>query len=210
VVAGLALIGGSMSTRTSPTAAPFLAANSTTPTPMPTPLPTPMPVQPTQTSSTPTIPYWLERVRDEPIEPGLGLAGVQLGDPEQRAIDKLGDNSVVPSPVTTTNGAVLYYALMYKYGGVFLGVYTTPDTRTVQSIRLYDSDFNSRGNIPAVSGVTIGSTQSALLGAFGRPTATDEHYDCPGNDSQTTTYAYKGISFWVCHANNLLYLIDVP
>jgi hypothetical protein len=158
------------------------------------------------------IPAWLLQLRNNPIQPGVGMAGVKLGDSERSAIDTLGDASIVPEAIKDTNGNVLDYGLRYSYQGVFLGIFTSPGTRVVQGIRLYDDDFNSLGYIPTARGVTIGEAQTQLVNAFGQPNSTMDHFTCPSSltDRSTTTYTYQGISFWVCNANSLVYLMDIP
>lgn len=172
------------------------------------------PQSPTATSTPPaaSLPLWVQRVRDDPISPGVGLAGVSLGEPQQSVVDWLGDAALAPYPVKDSSGSVLYYALMHTFGGLFLGVYITPDSHTVQRLRLDDSSFNSSALVPRVNGISIGSTGSALVQAFGAPQSTLTHSTCPQSlgDRSTTTYTYTGISFWVCQANSLVYLMDVP
>src|SRR5258706_16045616 len=36
------------------------------------------------------IPGWLRQLKENPIIPGIGLAGIQLGFPERRVADQLG------------------------------------------------------------------------------------------------------------------------
>jgi N-acetylmuramoyl-L-alanine amidase len=171
--------------------------------------------QPTPTSVTviPERPQWLNQLSSNPIIPGVGLAGIELGYTESRVIDVLGKPLAEAFPVKDVNGNLLYYAVRYEYNGVFLGVYTTSDTRIAWSIRLSDSNFNKDGYIPLLQGITIGSTETQLLQSLDQPLSKEEHFTCPenlGNNRRTTTFKYSGISFWVCEDNKLVYLMDIP
>lgn len=164
-------------------------------------------------STTPEEPQWINQLSSNPIVPGVGLAGIELGYTEEKVIDMLGNPAEDAFPVKDVNGKLLFYAVRYDYNGLFLGVYTTPDTRTVWSIRLNDSGFNKDGFIPFLQGITIGSSEADLLRSFGQPLSKDEHSTCPenlGSNRSTTTFKFNGISFWVCEANKLVYLIDIP
>ena len=183
----------------------YMSSNLQTPTINAT---TPV-IKTTISESATTTPLWLTQLSKNSILPGIGMAGIKLGDSESTVTGLLGYSE--PVPVTSSPGEVLYYAIMYQYNGLFLGVYTDPNTHTVWSIRLSDDDFNKAGYIPFVGGVSIGSTESQLQSYFGPPVSTDQHYTGPATlaDPTTTTYTYGKISFWVC-SNNLVYLIDIP
>lgn len=157
------------------------------------------------------VPLWVQRLQGNPIVPGVGLAGVQLGSRESAVVAALGKPSDT-FPVSTGQGPPLYYATVYEFEGLFLGFYSDPTTRRVFSIRLDDSAFNERSLIPLVRpGVGIGVSKTDLVTAMGKPASTMEHFTCPSTvgDVKTVTYSYTGIQFWVC-TNSRVYLIDIP
>jgi hypothetical protein len=154
------------------------------------------------------LPLWLTTLRKTFITPGQGLAGVYVGELESRVLLTLGPTEAVP--VTDSSNNILLYALKYEYEGLFLRIFTAPDTRRVISIQLGDSDYNKNHFIPLLTqGVTIGNSASELVNALGEPLEKDFHYSCPAPYMRTTTYWYHGISFWIC-SNDLVYLILIP
>lgn len=169
----------------------------------------------TKKSATPAtksnLPKWITQLSNNPILPGIGLAGIQVGYSERTVLAALGTPPET-LPVKTDKGELLFYALQYRYEGLFLGVYTSRDARKVQSIRLYDDNFNRQAHIPRTdSGATIGISAIHLQQILGEPAKTDKHLTCPrtlGNVGATTVH-YAGISFWVCDANKLVYLVDI-
>jgi len=171
---------------------------------------TPTPTE-TPTPSNSVDQRWMDKLSSNSILPGVGLAGIRLGDPESLVIDVLGQpQEIVP---VKSDEEVIYYSLLYYQDGYFLGVYTTPDNRVVNNFRLSDTNFNSDGFIPFIQEITIGSSFIELIRSFGQPKTAFEHFTCPeylGNERKTTTYVYDGIEFWICDANKLIYLIDIP
>jgi murein DD-endopeptidase MepM/ murein hydrolase activator NlpD len=155
-------------------------------------------------------PQWIRRLTTSSIVPDVGLAGISLGNAEDTVLRQLGHPLRGPSPVTDMNGNILDYVLNFEFKGVSLVIGTSRDQRTVDGIRLFDKEFNRRGYIPRIKNITIGSTGAELVNAFGQPTSKDEHFTCPGHNHRATTFKYPGVSFWVCEANGLIYLIDIP
>ncbi len=163
------------------------------------------------------LPDWLNKLRIGSVMPGFAVAGVRLNDDERTVIDILGQpTSLHPIEVKNRNDSGTHihsYALQYRYEGVFLGIYTSPDTHKVYSIRLFDEDFNRRGLIPKLwQGITIGSSVEDLLRAYGNPQKMDRHFTCPATlgKRDAESFYYSGIAFCVCNANNLIYWIDIP
>lgn len=157
------------------------------------------------------IPQWITQLRSHPIIRGVGLAGIRLGQSESEVIDVLGEPTK-RFPVKTVDGRIIDYALVYQYGSMFVGIYTSADQRLVYSIRLSDDNFNRDHYIPnTANGATVGDTVIQLL-RFGKPIQTQEHFTCPDSlkSNHAFTYYYQGISFWGCEANGLVYLIDIP
>lgn len=159
------------------------------------------------------IPSWLRQLKDNPIIPGIGLAGIRVGFPERRVTDQLGAPTE-SGPVKSIDGRILFYRLNYKYKSVMLGFYTNPETRAVRSMRILDTDFNKYGFIGISSqGLTLGISETRLRAILGQPYKTDRHSSCTGmglGNSRASTYYYYGISFWVCDEGGMVRLIDIP
>jgi hypothetical protein len=169
-------------------------------------------------------PKWISELRHNPIVPNEGIAGLKIGDPEKKIQQLLGvptkDSSdvIVDGKYIIDNrkGRILHYATMYEHQKLFLGIYTEPDRKLIKSFRLSDESFNTAGILPSFKGVTIGSTKELLTQQLGEPLATKKHDTCPDelredkdSSGDAITYYYRGISFWVCTENNLIYLIDI-
>ncbi len=156
-------------------------------------------------------PHWLRQLAEQPIIPGVGLAGVAIGDPESKVVSVLGSPSD-EIPVRTTSGELLGKVLAYKHAGVFLGVKTTPGTHVVRTMRLYDSDFDHNHQLPRLKGVGVGSSEARVRQAFGEPASTFEHGTCPASlsDPRATQLRYPGVSFCVCAANHEVLWVDIP
>jgi|GEM_PF-4532260 len=95
-------------------------------------------------SDVPRVSPWVTQLRSSPVVPGVGLAGIKLGEPESRVIELLGEPTL-SFPVKNVSGQVLYYALTYRDGSVFLGVYTSVKERLVKSFRLSDGTSTKDG-----------------------------------------------------------------
>ena len=159
------------------------------------------------------LPPWAQQVTANPIVPGRGLAGLQIGQSVDDVIAKLGEPSGGISPTRSTSGELIQYSMGYKHGGLFLGVYLTPDSKRVKSFRLYDTDFNRSGVLPSLSnGITIGSDKVELFRGMGSPKSTDAHNTGPENhgNRRATSLPYPGIEFCVPDANGKVYWIDIP
>jgi len=156
---------------------------------------------------------WHKLIKHSNITPHSGYGAIKIGMSESDVVKLLGIPHNDDGRITGANGELFYYALMYKYENIFLGIYTNRDTRKVRSIRLYDTDFNKNGNIPSINGISIGSTKEELVNSFGEPKFKQKHQSCPSDENMNNgaiTYSYEGINFWVCDCNNLIYLIDIP
>ncbi len=165
---------------------------------------------------------WLYQLKHNSIIPGVGLAGVKIGDTESEAIEILGkpvrfrhvEGEGKEIFVDDRKGFVLHYALLYETDNIFLGIYTNRDTREVKRFRLHDASFNSNKFLPSVQGITIGSSVDQLVEAMGQPIRIKEHSTCPDfGDPKVTSkarsYVYEGITFWICEANQLVYNMDI-
>jgi hypothetical protein len=163
-------------------------------------------------------PGWVGALRQNPIIPGRGLAGLNVGDPESNISAKF---KLALPPATQVvgrgeeiflddkKGLVLYYAITFRSDGLFLGVYTDRDKRIISSFRFWDSNFNKSGLLPSFRGITIGTTKQDVLTSMGKPQREQKSLGCSGIGSETVTYYYPGISFSVCE-NGLVYMIDIP
>jgi hypothetical protein len=147
----------------------------------------------------PKLPKWISQLYHNPIEPGVGLAGLKIGDHEKVIIERLGapkDGTIPVSP----SGEIIYYAMMYKHKGLFLGLYLHKDKRTLFSLRVYDSEFNRNGYIPNLRGVSIGSEKSYMIKEFGTPIRESDVAD-------GRYYRYSGIEFQ--DRKDKIYMIDI-
>jgi len=167
------------------------------------------------------LPHWLEKLTTNPLLPGIGMAGIKIGDSEESVVARLGrpnridktfgrlrDEKTQSIP-KSTKGQLLHYSLMYENDGIFLGVYTTPDRHLVKSFRVSDRSFNQKGYIPGTTqGATIGITEEKLRQVMGSPLRSFQHSTCPSGN--TTSWFYNGISFMVCEKDKSVYLIDIP
>ena len=164
---------------------------------------------------------WITALRENPLVPGTGVAGLKIGDTEKsisarfkqkgpQAFQVVGRGNEIF--LDKRNGLVLHYAINFREAGLFLGIYTERDKRTITSFRISDENFNKSRFLPSYKGVTIGSTKADLLATLGEPARKDESYGCPASKSsnpKVDEYYYEGISFWICETNNLVYLIDI-
>lgn len=187
----------------------FLSQGNNTNVPASTPTLAPTATQILTPTTTPTKAIniqWLRQLYENPIIQGVGLAGMELGMREEMVRGILGS----PTQSGWSEDGINYH-LSYVYKGIWLIFYARGDVQ-VNRLRLWDDDFNKDGYIPTLQGITIGSSESELLSALGEPISKDEHSTCPESlsSTDTVTYEYDGISFWVCKANNLIYLIDIP
>jgi len=172
----------------------------------------PVPVESEEVASE-ALPGWMVQLAGNPITPNVGMAGVSVGDSERQVIAALGEPDELV-PVMIGEDQVSYYALMYRHGGLLLGIYTRPDDRRIWAMRVYDDQFNQSGRVPSVRGVSIGGTLDQLLDRFGDPKDISSNQGCPPLDedggTRATAYSYDGIEFWVCSTSDEIYLIDIP
>ena len=156
-------------------------------------------------------PDWIKKLNNASIIPGVGVAGVRLGDSENTIISRLGNPDLL-IPVKNLSGVIMNYAMQYKYEGIFLGFFTTADSHQSYSLRIYDDDFNKKNLIPTLANsITIGSSLDDLLRVYGKPLNIRHHYTAPASlgNREADTYYYLGIEFCVCKANNLIFWIDI-
>lgn len=155
------------------------------------------------------LPKWVIRIRDYPIVPEVGLAGLTIGDSVSEISYQLGKPND-KFPVKNSKGDIFYYAYTYSFNGMFLGIYSDKNNRLIQSFRLYDKDFNKKGYIPNYQGVSIGSSLNQILSYLGEPLSKYSHQSCPQPNNEAISYNYKGISLCYCEKTNKVYWIDIP
>lgn len=162
----------------------------------------------------PTAPHWVSELLHSTITPGVGMAGLKLGDLPYKVYDTLGLPTLDLQPVPP-QGNTLYYVMNYMQNGLVLGFNISKDQSQVIGFRLLDDSFNGTspyGSFPEIQGVTLGSTESDLINAFGQPIKSFTSDSCTGAASTggAITYSYNGISFTVCNANKKIFFIDIP
>lgn len=161
-------------------------------------------------------PLWLTHLSHAPIVPGRSIADIEIGHNEQEVVRVLGqppggaiqvigdDNEIF---LDDRLGAVVHYALQYRYKGIFLGIYTDRDTRRVKRMRLTCSRVDDCQSLPSFHGVSLGVPREFLIRELGLPMTSETHGGCSGNRS--LSYVYEGIVFYVCLSDNLVYMLDV-
>jgi hypothetical protein len=168
---------------------------------------------------------WVFSLRQHPLLPGGGLAGLKIGDPETliAAKLKLGDSPIAragygnsqQNPSDGRTGSVRNYIINLSKDKLRLAIGLQRDKRTIIGFRLIDSDFNKDRWLPSYRGVTIGSLKEDLISSLGRPQVMSEHHssNCMGaelRENNEVLYPYEGIAFSICKQNNLVYRIDIP
>ncbi|MBX7173920.1 MAG: hypothetical protein K1X72_23320 [Pyrinomonadaceae bacterium] len=156
-------------------------------------------------------PKWLSELVKNPIIPKVGMAGIKMGMAEADVIKILG-SPIQLNPVFI-NGKLAYYALLYQFKEITLGIYTSTPEHQVSAFRVYDENFNQNNFIKGTDeGLSIGSSLDQLIKLKGQPTAPlaihDQCYRLT-SDGKSTHYYYEGITFIVCQSNKLIYMIDV-
>ena len=149
-------------------------------------------------------PQWVKELIKYPIVPGSSLAGIEIGFSENKVLERLGET---PMEVKTMSGEhLLFRSLRYTDDTLQLDVSIDVDTQIVSSIRLQDINYNQGGFIPAINGITIGNTESQMIGVFGQP---DFSYEGTYGNEDFISYSYNGFEFWARPKNKLIYSLTI-
>lgn len=164
-------------------------------------------------------PKWVAELIRHPLHPGVGMAGVSIGQTEKEVIAALGEPSESMGQVIgdgreifldSRPGTVQHYAIGYEHGGIFLGVYTDRDTRKVHSLRLMCRGGGPEcKELPSFRGIAIGAPASSLK-VLGEPRRHFEHLGCGLPLAKATMYQFQGLSVSVCSRNSLVEKLDIP
>jgi hypothetical protein len=162
-----------------------------------------------------TTESWVLSLRQRPLLPGSGLAGLKIGDPETLIAAKLGDSPVAravhendqQNSLDGRTGSVRNYVVHLSKDKLRLIIGLQRDKRTIIGFRLIDGDFNKERWLPSYRGITIGSLKDDLISSLGKPQGTSEHRssNCRGvelRENNVALYFYEGIAFAICKQNN--------
>lgn len=177
---------------------------------------------PTQIAQQVNEPQWLALLHHYPMVPGIGLAGVELGNMEGEIVKTLGKPDSVSEAhedierhiivfEPDENTEIAQYSLVYKTQEIYLIVATNRDSRKARRIRIINTNIREKGIFPSYKGVSIGSTPLQIKRSLGSPiNEIDDYADCYYfSNSESTIYEYNGISFTVCKADNRVHMIDI-
>jgi hypothetical protein len=163
-------------------------------------------------------PNWLVELTRQPLRPGIGMAGLSIGQSEKELITSLGEPTKNIGQVIGNGyeifldnrpGVVQHYALIYEYGSVRLGIYTDRDTRRIRSFRLSCHGGGSEcKELPSFHGVAVGTSASSLK-VLGEPIRRIEHVGCASPEMNATWYQFQGIAVSVCRQSFLVEMIDL-
>ncbi len=157
------------------------------------------------------LPLWVEMLYSNPVVPGTGLAGVNIGESEADFLTRLGPPTAGPSATKSLDGRILHYTTQYRHRSLFLGLYSEPQTRTLSRLRLSDHRFDVERHLPPIhASVSLGSLDEEVLDALGEPAARNSHFTCPRGlpSTEATTFVYEGFKLWICHRR--VYLLEIP
>lgn len=154
-------------------------------------------------------PHWAQQVGKNPIIPGVGLAGIELGFTEDQVVELLGEATEPTITIVGAQNEPLFYAFKYQYKDSGMTVNVTVDTRIVEYITIWDNDQIPEKFIPSINGITIGDLEENLKGMFGDPITIYNFPICPLDSKESISYDYSGIGFEVCKSNSLIFQIDI-
>lgn len=159
---------------------------------------------PVGSANTPT---WLRMLRTNPILPGVGLAGIRLGDTQDVLTSTLGRPDSI-TPHRELNGTIFAHSAEYKVDGINLLFLMSLDKR-IYHILLRDTDFNVHASLPSVAtGGFIGAGESHILHVRGKPVRSEEHSTCPAAVGlKAVNLMYYGVTFCVCKSTGSVYWI---
>jgi len=172
-------------------------------------------------------PVWVEKLTHEPILPGVGVAGLRLGDSESLVLSKIGEPTTSVRQVIgngreifldDTLGKVGSYVMNYDFEGLSLVIVTDADQKTVIKLRLMCFDIPS-GNaskcrmLPSYKGDGIGTLYIASADLLGPTTNVESYSGCRNpiipNTNDATMYLHAGIGFGVCRNTGVIEMVDI-
>ncbi len=161
-----------------------------------------------------TLPQWLFALGNHPVIPGQSVAGIDLGDSIEVVRSQIGNRTRAGASIVRYGPPqTLTVSDVYEYGNhLSLRVLIDAETETVVSLVVIDYGFNELGYIASLAeGVGIGSSRELLVAALGESDSTDGYYNesCPGENKNTESLSYSGITFWICDGNGLVYALDI-
>ena len=111
----------------------------------------------------------------EPIEqifPGQGFAGLKVGDPAQKALDKYGS---ITSYHNIYNGLYQHY-LQYKNLGIFVYCQETGDNTFNAQMKIKGFSLSAPFKGQTDKKIGVGSKKSDVKAAYGEPTTSIANY----------------------------------